>query len=484
VTAPAASTTGVTSTSNQSDDSSSRGESEAESQTECNGGGGRNFALVKEELQKLKVTQGSPMGHGEHLDTGQTIPAATATSTRESKNCEASPVRPSFLRRSSDVIETSTDTLCPDPLEEGEGAKLTTVSDTKKLPLPNGLSQPSKAGQDINELRSRNGATRSENCQNGPSSKGMRSGDNKSPCVVPGGRPINHRVKRFSSVSDDSSSICSSDSRQGLMKLSNTGTGLSEDSCSSSGVLDSDGLPAHHNEVQRRLAAIFANHESEVQHLRRDLYLTRIALCRKDGASATARNQTQNGDATTPGHPGNGGVYHGGFNGSDGVTSDLVNGGAQSTASDASSSWEAVDEKESKPTLWVPDHAAQTCASCHTAFWFGRRKHHCRNCGGVFCSECSDNLAPIPMEQLYHPVRICNSCYRVIHGPDTGTRQQLAPDNSPSQCQMDGPKSPGESIKSTKGIVRGESVEAITRALPENSSPVPAKDNEVSVIVG
>ena len=29
------------------------------------------------------------------------------------------------------------------------------------------------------------------------------------------------------------------------------------------------------------------------------------------------------------GHPGNGGVYHGGFNGSDGVTSDLVNGGAQ-----------------------------------------------------------------------------------------------------------------------------------------------------------
>ena len=57
----------------------------------------------------------------------------------------------------------------------------------------------------------------------------------------------------------------------------------------------------------------------------------------------------------------------------------------QSTASDASSSWEAVDEKESKPTLWVPDHAAQTCASCHTAFWFGRRKHHCRNCGGVFC---------------------------------------------------------------------------------------------------
>ena len=50
-------------------------------------------------------------------------------------------------------------------------------------------------------------------------SKGMRSGDNKSPCVAPGGRPINHRVKRFSSVSDDSSSVCSSDSRQGKKSI-------------------------------------------------------------------------------------------------------------------------------------------------------------------------------------------------------------------------------------------------------------------------
>ena len=72
------------------DDCSSRGESEAESQTECNGGGGRSFALVKEELKKLKVTQDSrsPKGHGEDLDTGQTTSkaAAAATSTRESKN--------------------------------------------------------------------------------------------------------------------------------------------------------------------------------------------------------------------------------------------------------------------------------------------------------------------------------------------------------------------------------------------------------------
>ena len=39
------------------------------------------------------------------------------------------------------------------------------------------------------------------------------------------------------------------------------------------------------------------------------------------------------------------------------------NSGSSSTGacSDASSTWEAVDEKEANPTLWVPDHAVAAC---------------------------------------------------------------------------------------------------------------------------
>ena len=119
--------------------------------------------------------------------------------------------------------------------------------------------------------------------------------------------------------------------------------------------MDSDGLPAHHNEVQRRLVSIFSAHDSEVQHLRRDLYITRMALC---------RNKLQ--AASDPGGGMGAGQSLGvagikldedGRDQSNGVTSA---NGAQSSASDASS-WEAVDEKESKPTLWVPDHAASAC---------------------------------------------------------------------------------------------------------------------------
>merc|ERR1719415_345502 len=55
---------------------------------------------------------------------------------------------------------------------------------------------------------------------------------------------------------------------------------------------------------------------------------------------------------------------------------------------------------------------------CNTQFWFGRRKHHCRSCGRLFCCECSEKTAPIPAEQLYHPVRVCDHCYTTLSGQE------------------------------------------------------------------
>lgn len=49
-------------------------------------------------------------------------------------------------------------------------------------------------------------------------------------------------------------------------------------------------------------------------------------------------------------------------------------------------SWEAVEDRSGPSSgansatndLWVPDHAVSSCMGCHTEFWLGRRKHHCR----------------------------------------------------------------------------------------------------------
>lgn len=63
------------------------------------------------------------------------------------------------------------------------------------------------------------------------------------------------------------------------------------------------------------------------------------------------------------------------------------------------------------PPAWIPDQKAPRCMSCNTPFTAFRRRHHCRNCGGVFCGVCSNNFTPIPKYGLTKAVRVCRSCF-------------------------------------------------------------------------
>eukprot|EP00756_Hemistasia_phaeocysticola_P007080 Hpha_TRINITY_DN14113_c0_g1::TRINITY_DN14113_c0_g1_i1::g.10720::m.10720 len=61
---------------------------------------------------------------------------------------------------------------------------------------------------------------------------------------------------------------------------------------------------------------------------------------------------------------------------------------------------------------WVPDSYAPQCKSCDTEFSLLRRRHHCRRCGNIFCSECTKQRVTLPFEMGYGtaPQRICQSC--------------------------------------------------------------------------
>ncbi|KAL7727954.1 hypothetical protein ACLKA6_019513 [Drosophila palustris] len=63
------------------------------------------------------------------------------------------------------------------------------------------------------------------------------------------------------------------------------------------------------------------------------------------------------------------------------------------------------------PPAWIPDQKAPRCMSCQTPFTAFRRRHHCRNCGGVFCGVCSNASAPLPKYGLTKAVRVCRECY-------------------------------------------------------------------------
>lgn len=78
-------------------------------------------------------------------------------------------------------------------------------------------------------------------------------------------------------------------------------------------------------------------------------------------------------------------------------------------------SWEAIDDRNPAfPVLWVPDHAITRCQSCQIEFWLGRRRHHCRSCGQIFCGDCSQYFAPFPKESFLEPVRLCGSCFQSV----------------------------------------------------------------------
>lgn len=61
---------------------------------------------------------------------------------------------------------------------------------------------------------------------------------------------------------------------------------------------------------------------------------------------------------------------------------------------------------------WTEDSDVISCSLCQKEFSIIVRKHHCRNCGQIFCNECSSKMAPIASNKK--PVRVCDSCYNEL----------------------------------------------------------------------
>ncbi|MQL97459.1 hypothetical protein Taro_030151 [Colocasia esculenta] len=59
---------------------------------------------------------------------------------------------------------------------------------------------------------------------------------------------------------------------------------------------------------------------------------------------------------------------------------------------------------------WVPDEAVTKCTSCGTDFGAFVRKHHCRNCGDIFCDKCTSGRIALTADEQAQPVRVCDKC--------------------------------------------------------------------------
>ncbi|XP_043470083.1 RUN and FYVE domain-containing protein 2 isoform X3 [Leptopilina heterotoma] len=63
---------------------------------------------------------------------------------------------------------------------------------------------------------------------------------------------------------------------------------------------------------------------------------------------------------------------------------------------------------------WANDRLVTHCKGCTREFNIARRKHHCRNCGNIFCNACSDNT--IALLNSAKPVRVCDDCHISLVG--------------------------------------------------------------------
>eukprot|EP00732_Lithocolla_globosa_P002674 Lithocolla_globosa_v1_NODE_1843_length_2300_cov_12.534076.p1 type:complete len:502 gc:universal NODE_1843_length_2300_cov_12.534076:1530-25(-) len=66
---------------------------------------------------------------------------------------------------------------------------------------------------------------------------------------------------------------------------------------------------------------------------------------------------------------------------------------------------------------WVSDDDVEECMrkDCGAVFTALNRRHHCRQCGEIFCGDCSSKKVALPQLGFDKPQRVCESCVEVAY---------------------------------------------------------------------
>ena len=73
---------------------------------------------------------------------------------------------------------------------------------------------------------------------------------------------------------------------------------------------------------------------------------------------------------------------------------------------------------------WCKDEGSESCTDCGVKFTIYERRHHCRSCGKLFCSSCSQYQSEIEKLNIHDKVRVCKTCYDELNGGSKAERKR------------------------------------------------------------
>ncbi|XP_051540859.1 myotubularin-related protein 3 isoform X2 [Myxocyprinus asiaticus] len=148
--------------------------------------------------------------------------------------------------------------------------------------------------------------------------------------------------------------------------------------------LEKDGLSLHSDAVQVRLRQMEAGHQLQVETLKKQVQelWSRLQVNGKLTPLPDGENNDDSGCLPL-------------------CSTELL----------SQSNWEQIEHQDTEVAQWYSDHPASRCYCCERTFWLAARKHHCRNCGNVFCASCCDQKVAVQSQQLCEPNHVCQACY-------------------------------------------------------------------------
>jgi hypothetical protein len=84
--------------------------------------------------------------------------------------------------------------------------------------------------------------------------------------------------------------------------------------------------------------------------------------------------------------------------------------------------WVVSDTQGGVMEHWLRDEAVDKCMKCNVEFTFTERKHHCRDCGKIFCYRCSGFESEVERLRIMKKVRVCEDCYKNLRPKQSSSK--------------------------------------------------------------